>query len=349
MAARAAVALAAATIQRIGPAALFFEGPLPALPAAAGVAVDEARVRRLARAVAGFDQAVPSDFTGPGLPRAGHPRALELFFAATLQQFGFWSEAAGRYERPMVAMLGGTALKGSSYLFAAYLRRLERDPDFCAPARQAAVTRAELLEVLRADDGVDPVPALDIHVAQARQYGEDMLALGLDPAGIVRAARASPRPLRTFLRQLDSVGGYKEDPLRKKSSLLALILSQRPERFLVFSDGEDVPPVIDYHLMRSCLRTGLVTVRDTVLRTALEQRALVAADKEWAVRQACYRAIQRVIDESGKGCGAVDWFFFGARLRCPEMTEPECRRCPLDPVCAHRTELFQPVIRTSFY
>ena len=47
--------------------------------------------------------------------------------------------------------------------------------------------------------------------------------------------------------------------------------------------------------------------------------------------------------------GAVDWFFFSARRRCPEMIEPDCPNCPVDPVCAHRKELFQPVRRTSFY
>jgi hypothetical protein len=31
------------------------------------------------------------------------------------------------------------------------------------------------------------------------------------------------------------------------------------------------------------------------------------------------------------------------------MTEPECQLCALDPLCAHRKELFQPVLRTIFY
>jgi hypothetical protein len=45
----------------------------------------------------------------------------------------------------------------------------------------------------------------------------------------------------------------------------------------------------------------------------------------------------------------VDWFFFNARRRCPEMTEPECAHCAVDPACAHRKALFQPVLRTTFY
>ena len=108
-------------------------------------------------------------------------------------------------------------------------------------------------------------------------------------------------------------------------------------------------PVIDYHLMRSCLRTGLVDVIDDELRRKLIGREELSAAEEWGVRFAAYRAIQQVQQRSGRSMGAVDWFFFNARHRCTEMTEPECAKCAIDPVCAHRNALFQPVIRTTFY
>ena len=76
---------------------------------------------------------------------------------------------------------------------------------------------------------------------------------------------------------------------------------------------------------------------------------LIEPAEEWAVRYPAYRAREQVVALSGKSEGAVDWFFFGARKRCPEMSEPECEICQVDPVCAHRVELFQPVLRTSFY
>lgn len=300
MAARLAAPLAASMIEHVGPTALFAEGPLPTGPAD-GVEVDEAQVGRIARLLAGTGDVEAFPFVGPGLPPVRHPKAVEFFFAAALQQFGFWHERDGTYDRPMVAPLGGTRLKGSSYLFAAYLRRLERDGEFCSPARQAEASREELLEVFRADDGSDPMPALDLHLAQARRYGRDMLALGLTPQLVLQRARSSARPLLALVDQLDRVGGYREDPLRKKSNLLALILAQRPERFLPLAEGERVAPVIDYHLMRSCLRTGLIVVRDDGLRAALCDRRTVDARREWAVRIAAHRAIEQVIDASGKG------------------------------------------------
>ncbi len=349
MAARAAAPLAAAMIEQVGPAALLVDGPAPARPTAAGVDVDEEQVRRVSGLLSRLDAAAAFDFVGPELPPVGDPRAVEYFFAATLQQFGFWSERDGRFAAPMVALLGGRPLKGSFYLFSAFLRRMQQDRQFCSPARQAALADEDLRDVFRSDDGSDPLPARELHLALARQYGEDMQALGLEPRAIVENAGTSSRPLQALLAQLDRIGGYKEDPLRKKSSLLALILSQRPERFLSFADGEKVAPVIDYHLMRSCLRTGLVEVRDAALGSMLEARQVVSAEREWTVRHAAYRAIEAVIDASGKSPGAVDWFFFSARQRCPEMSAPDCARCHLDPACAHRTGLFQPVHRTTFY
>jgi hypothetical protein len=193
------------------------------------------------------------------------------------------------------------------------------------------------------------MPALDLHLQAAHAYGRDMQSLQWTPARILARAAKSDQPRSTLLDLLTRVGGYKEDPLRKKAMLLALILDQRPEGFLRPAPGEAEPPVIDYHLMRSCLRIGLVDIRDDDLRRRVIARQELLADEEWAIRYAAYLAIQQVQQLSGRDMGTVDWFFFGARQRCPEMTEPDCAACPVDPVCAHRKELFQPVIRTTYY
>ena len=136
--------------------------------------------------------------------------------------------------------------------------------------------------------------------------------------------------------------------MRKKAALLAIILQQRPEAFLPYSE-EKMPAVVDYHVMRSCLRTGLIDVVDDELAARLIGRQLLSRDEEWAVRAAAHEAIEQVVVRSGKSMGAVDWFFFQARQRCPEMSEPQCGVCAVDPVCAHRKELFQPVRRTTYY
>ncbi len=348
-AAQAAMALALQMIEHPGPTALFWSDPPPDATIDQRAVVNESQVDKVAKLVAALPEVKPFDFTGPELPPVGHPLALEWFFAGTLQQFGFWTIKDGKYHQPLIDFIDGVNQKGSDYLWQAYLRPLEDDPQFFTAERQANLTRAEILNLFRADDGSDPMPALDLHLAQAHQYGGDMLALELTPQKIVEQAQSSPTPLKTFFELLDHIGGYKEDPLRKKSGLLAFILNQRPEVFLPFAEDEEVTPVIDYHAMRGCLRIGLAEVVDGALKEKLISRKVLFPSEEQAIRYAAYESINQVAIKSGKSMGAVDWFFFNSRKRCPEMTEPDCQHCQLDPVCAHDKELFQPVLRTTFY
>ncbi len=349
MAAHQAVALASHMIGSVGPTALWEVGPLPAPARDIRVQADAAQIDRVAELIAALPDVQPFDFSGPDFPPAGHPAALDYFFTATLQQFGFWEAVDGRYGYPLLAPLEGSMRKGSDYLWRAWLRPLHADVRFYNPARQAALAAGDLAALFRADDGGQPMPALDLHLAQARAYGQDMTALSISPADLLAAVSCESQPLTAFLAGLDHVGGYKEDPLRKKAGLLALILSQRPERWLAPGYGETYPPVIDYHLMRSCLRTGLLAVTDAGLAQSLVARQILPPADEWAVRLAAYEAVQTLVRRSGRTMGAVDWFFFNARRRCPEMTEPDCARCAVDSVCAHRKELFQPVLRTVYY
>lgn len=349
-AARSAMPLAAAMITAVGPAALFAHPSMPAAaPTDSRVQVNVLQVERTAQLVAALPDLQPFNFTGAHLPPAGHPAALEFFFAATLQQFGFWSARNGRYLRPLLAVQGGQQRKGSDYLWQAYWSALQAAPGFAAPAQQAALRSSTLQAVFRADDGTQPMPALRLHLQQARAYGSDLCGMAATPAAILAHANNQPLPLAALLQSLDHVGGYKEDPLRKKSALLALILSERPERWLRAAPAEQLPPIVDYHLQRMCLRLGLVDASDALLAAALSARKQLAAADEWAVRSAVYSAMQLLAQRSGRSMAAIDWFFFNARTRCPEMAVPDCARCALDPVCAHRTQLFQPVLRTTFY
>ena len=347
-AARLAMPLAAAMTERTGPAALLVDSPAPHPITDQRVVLNFNQIDKVAGLIAASDEATAYDFTGPDLPESGHPAAVDYFFATSLQQFGFWTHADGHYQRPLVATVDGEQRKGAFYLFRAYLRWLHHSPEMLTPAAQATLGTADLLAVLRDDGGNDPMPAIEMHAAAARSYGNDMLALELTPSSLLETANRSATPIATLLQQLDNVSGYKEDPLRKKSALLAIMLRQRPEAFLL-DRGDDAPPIVDYHVMRSCLRIGLLDVRDDDLRRQLEDRALLSTDDEWAVRSAAYRAVEQLLEKSGKSMGAVDWFLFQARQRCPEMTEPDCSACAVDPICLHRKALFQPVIRTSFY
>ncbi|MCA9994748.1 MAG: carbohydrate kinase family protein [Anaerolineales bacterium] len=350
MAARQALPLVAAMVGQVGPAALLTDEPVAAISLDARVRLNETQLTRVADAIARYPGTTPHNFVTEALPPVNHPAALDYFFAATLQQFSFWHTQEDRYDRPMWATIDGRCYKGSEYLWAAFWRGETAVPGFSTPGQQANLDHQTLINLMRDDEGQNPLPALDLHLSQAQAYGRDMLALQLTPQAIIEEARESERPLQTFLARLDQIGGYKEDPLRKKSALLAKILNQRPEQFLPFAAGEDVPPVLDYHAMRACLRLGVVEILDEQLRAKLVRRELVSPAEEWAVRLACYQAYEQLVARSGKRYGEVGWFLFSSMRRyCLEMAEPLCAPCHLEAVCQQERELFQPVIRTAFY
>jgi len=350
LAARKAMALASEEVEDVGPAALLVDRTPPDIPMDQRIQIDDGRLDGIAEVIKTIPEAKPFNFVADYYPPIRHSLALDYFFVQTLQQFSFWEAQHGRYDQPLIATIDGNRCKGSTYLSYGYLRPLDSDPDFYSPERQADTTIKETRALFRADDGTDPMPALDLHFCMSQAYGRDMLAAKLTPQRIIDRANRSSKPLKTFISILDHIGGYKEDPFRKKTNLLALILMERPEHFLEIADGEEIQPVIDYHVMRFCLRTGLVVIRDARLRQKISERMLISSEEEWAVRYACYLAIQKLITVSGLSMGAVDNITFGYnRQHCPEMTDPICHECALDPVCAHRKELFQPVMRTTFY
>ncbi|MEM7356825.1 MAG: carbohydrate kinase family protein, partial [Acidobacteriota bacterium] len=141
-AARQAIITASEMVTDIGPAALLRP---PKGSKSGSVSVDSMQVRRVAGRLAELPEIAPFPFTGDDLPPVGHPAALDYFFAATLQQFGFWTAAGDRYQEPWVAQFGGRRLKGSDYLWAAYCHWLDEDPTGLAPVGQSRLD-AETLE-----------------------------------------------------------------------------------------------------------------------------------------------------------------------------------------------------------
>lgn len=347
-AARAGNAAAARMVTMLGPAGLWTMDtePLARDPRARP---DEGQVDRMAELLRTRRDVAAFDFTGELFPEVGDPDAVRWFGAATLGQFGFWYEDGGRYTGPMIAPIDGTVRKGSDYLWAVYRRWQAAEPDPFSPAGQSNLDEITWRRLTRADDGSQPFPDDELWITAARSYGDTLAALAPGIDEIVEFAARQTRPVRTLLSLLDHIGGYREDPLRKKAALLCVILRQRPEQFLPTAPDDDVPPIVDYHVQRSCLRTGMVQVDNARLRAHLVDRVVVEADEEESVRRAAFAAVARLSVVSGRDMGSVDWFLFQMRHRCPEMSVPDCSACPADPVCAHEVTLFQPVFRTTAY
>ena len=315
--------------------------------------IDLDRIDAFARHLRHSNEAVAFDFCsrseGVIYPERGHPATLDYLFFTCAHQFGFWTLDGNRWAAPMIARIDGIDRKGSDFLFRAATRAIHRHPRALSPQNLSSMSDAALDALFHDDQSTNPLPLWPEHLALIRAYADWFARHPSSPADLLRAANASPKPLRALLDTLSRLPGYAEDPLAKKAMLLAITLENRPERFLRVTDPESARPIIDYHLQRSALRTGLVRVESPSLLARLEARTLLSADDEHAVRSATCLAIQHLMDRSGLSAAAVDFFFFQNRTRCPETTPPDCPDCPVHPICARQTRLFQPVFRTTAY
>lgn len=94
-----------------------------------------------------------------------------------------------------------------------------------------------------------------------------------------------------LLEALNSVPAFREDPLAKKSNVLAQELAR--ERILEFGDADSIAPAIDYHIIRLYLRTGRVFAPSPdvfgSLKTGMTHRPRLLR----LLREATARALER--------------------------------------------------------
>ena len=288
------------------------------------------------------------DFCGLPFPEHGDPTAIEVLTVGTLHQYGFWRGTDLGYGGPMWAMIDGVRRKGSDFIWHAFTRAASRDPATLNPD-QLAEDPLLFDTICTADDGTCPIPDVGSHRVLQQAFGAAVGPLDGIRA-IIDRAHVSIDPLASFLALLQTIPGFGEDPLAKKANLLALILANRPEQFLDLRGPAEIAPIVDYHIMRTTLRTGCVTIVDADIRRRLVARMWVDADVEAGIRLAARDAIRSLCDLSGLDVASVDGFLFDlGRTVCLETEPPRCAVCPLSAVCSRETDLFQPIFRTTAY
>jgi len=314
------------------------------------VQIDSTRVAALASELKEVAAAADLDFCGFPFPDKGDPLALENLAAATLHQYGFWDADERGWIGPMYASRQERRFKGSDWIWQAFTSASRADPSVFDPKRMASEPR--LLEQMCLDEeGRCPLPDIESHTALHQAYGAALMERY--PRGfveILEKVRESAEPAASLLAELSELPGYAEDPMAKKANLLVVMLAARPEGFLELRDPENIRPIVDYHLMRSCLRTGCVRILDGDLRLRLEKRQWVDCEEEREIRAAAFTAIEELVELSGCSVARVDGFFFtNGRSRCLEDRDPRCEECTIRGSCAQETTLFQPIYRTTAY
>lgn len=317
--------------------------------AASGITVvDLDRAARVAALLGEVAQSAALDFCGSPFPELGDTNAVDVLTVGTLHQYGFWSGTDRGYGGPMWATIDGVRRKGSDFIWHAFTRAAAADPTVLDPDRLAA---EPLLfdEICAADDGECPIPDVGSHRALQQAYGTTIAHLG-GISSVIDLANGTADPLASFLEILKAIPGFGEDPLAKKANLLALILANRPERFLGLRGPSTIAPIVDYHIMRTMMRTGCVAIADSETKQHLVGRTWVGPDAESGIRVAARDAIEALCERSGLDVAGVDGFFFslGRRL-CLETEAPKCDECPIEASCGREVDLFQPIFRTTAY
>lgn len=108
-----------------------------------------------------------------------------------------------------------------------------------------------------------------------------------------------------FLVKVDRFSVFNEDPLRKKSNLLAQLAIT--SGLINVSDENELSLPIDYHIMRVYLRTGRISINNENVRKRLLDKDEFLLDEITELRQIkCWlnrKAIMDFIKRRGKGSG----------------------------------------------
>jgi hypothetical protein len=279
-------------------------------------------------------------------PPLNHQDAINFFFFACLHQHGFWYGDEKGYVKPLTGMINGKIEKGSDLLWKTISKTF---PYNLRPQKLADIPLEDLFYgILATDSGTILFPDLEERFKMTRAYGRWFVKNNTSPKEIVIASNKSKTPLLSFLRKMEVVPGFNKDSLEKKSLLLAMCLANRPEKFLVVKDPWNWSPIIDYHVMRFALRMGLIELNEEEQK-ANANRFWVSKETEDRIRWDVAIACNELISQSGHTMSFVDEKMWLARKYCPEMETPNCEKCLFTSACQKRTELFQPVYRTTSY
>lgn len=282
-------------------------------------------------------------------PALFHPATIDFFFFVSLHQYGFWRGDKNGYVGPLFGVFNEKKEKGSTLVWKSAKRALDKNPDIFSPSNLVQINSInKLAEIFYDDNGFINFPDPNTRLILTQEYSKWFIRHQTTPSKIVHGANSQKETLKTFRKMLRKIPGYNKDPLEKKILLLAMALTNRPEKFLKVNDHQNWSPIVDYHLMRVSLRLGMVELSPDQIK-ANQNRQWVGAKTEFEIRKAVYDAVSLLIKLSERPMSFIDEKLWTARKYCPETWAPDCKKCLFVKVCARKTNLFQPIFRTTAY
>lgn len=298
-----------------------------------------------------------------------------------LANFWFYVVAICHQTGALQGEIEGRRLRGWDYLYAAAQRAYRNDPNLFTAEGILKLHPEELKRLF--SDHLDPqTSTLDrigerLHLLREaamsllQWYRGDVWELYLRCDGSLSGGTG-------LLNLLSQFEAYR-DPLRKKTSLLLMILWA--SRIWVLKDLEVLRFPVDNHLMRVALRTGMVRVEDEGLQARLQKPGEISKDEERSIREAVQRAGDLLLDASGRTVFELDTILWQIGRSCcfyehppicgPRATGHPCFKretcslirdtdyscpdaCPLDGTCFGSLDeayalLREPKIETHYY
>ena len=255
-----------------------------------GIDLDAPRISALAAAAKALKyEAVPFD-DALLIPVNATPLVqMEYFFYLTAIDHRTTTEGA-HYE----AVVDQRTLRGSDLMYA----RANRHVDRFTTKHLLHISEAEIAEIFRNEDG-STIEGPGLRAWLLRQAAEmvtDGYAGRVDTL-VERCEDHLETPDRIGLLQRLAGAKAFEDPLRKKSHLLAKLLQRRNLFTAIDPEHQEVPA--DPVLVHVALLSGLMTIADQELTGALTRRQRLTASQAERVRLATLRAFRQVCADSG--------------------------------------------------
>ena len=161
-------------------------------------------------------------------------QTIKFFFLWGLHNWGFWYGDTRGYLKPMYGLWNGKKVKGSELWSLMLTKAFLTDPDIVEPDYLAQISEDEFNKYFSDDNGPVVWPSLSHRLSLTSRYGSYFKSgtRFKSPVDIVDLANSSENPLNSFLRCVGMVGGYDLDAYKKRETLLAMALANRPEHFL---------------------------------------------------------------------------------------------------------------------
>jgi hypothetical protein len=265
--------------------------------------LEKSKLDQLAEVV-GELNITPRDFTGDDTPDLGqHVEKIPYFFAFTaLQMCGTGRKVDGEV--------------GCSRIWNRFYEKWCDDHRFFDPVTAANLSHAEMGQVLDFSDR-------GLWISDKDLYWRWQLHRGLG-RHILKIAGFSFANTR-----IAHLEGYNYDPLEKKANLLRMILACRPERFV---NDHQYGPVVDYHVMRLLIRTGVIPLQED---TQTKNMAL----REREIRESAFSAMVHLQMKTDKSYNQLDTLFWSTGRQVCRPHKIRCDHCPFARICSNKSAI----------